>query len=244
MHMDVIQLSTNVQDYLKVIWDLEEWDDGPVHPTDIAERTGMKQSTISGALSRMVNAGLVEHKPYGRVGLTSAGRRSAVTMVRRHRLLETFLVEVLGYSWDEVHEEADALEHAVSEKLVDRIDRYLGHPAQDPHGDAIPTESGNMPVVPLTKPLSQVEDGRTVRVWRVSDQDPALLRYLSQHRVRPGTLLKLVSTGGASNGVQVYIQKISAGQSNPDGDEGDPEGIAEPLGLDDAQASKIQVVIQ
>ena len=242
--MDVIQLSTNVQDYLKVIWDLEEWDDGPVHPTDIAERTGMKQSTISGALSRMVNAGLVEHKPYGRVGLTSAGRRSAVTMVRRHRLLETFLVEVLGYSWDEVHEEADALEHAVSEKLVDRIDRYLGHPAQDPHGDAIPTESGSMPVVPLTKPLSQVEDGQTVRVWRVSDQDPALLRYLSRHRVRPGTLLKLVSPGDASKGAQIRVQKISAGQSSPNRDEDESKGIAEPLELDDAQASRIQVVIQ
>ena len=242
--MDVIQLSTNVQDYLKVIWDLEEWDDGPVHPTDIAERTGMKQSTISGALSRMVNAGLVEHKPYGRVGLTSAGRRSAVTMVRRHRLLETFLVEVLGYTWDEVHEEADALEHAVSEKLVDRIDRYLGHPAQDPHGDAIPTESGSMPVVPLTKPLSQVEDGQTVRVWRVSDQDPALLRYLSRHRVRPGTLLKLVSPGDASKGAQIRVQKISAGQSSPNRDEDESKGIAEPLELDDAQASRIQVVIQ
>ncbi|PXY89479.1 metal-dependent transcriptional regulator [Bifidobacterium asteroides] len=242
--MDVIQLSTNVQDYLKVIWDLEEWDDGPVHPTDIAERTGMKQSTISGALSRMVNAGLVEHKPYGRVGLTSAGRRSAVTMVRRHRLLETFLVEVLGYTWDEVHEEADALEHAVSEKLVDRIDRYLGHPAQDPHGDAIPTESGSMPVVPLTKPLSQVEDGQTVRVWRVSDQDPALLRYLSRHRVRPGTLLKLVSPVDASKGAQIRVQKISAGQSSPNRDEDESKGIAEPLELDDAQASGIQVVIQ
>lgn len=242
--MDVIQLSTNVQDYLKVIWDLEEWDDGPVHPTDIAERTGMKQSTISGALSRMVNAGLVEHKPYGRVGLTSAGRRSAVTMVRRHRLLETFLVEVLGYTWDEVHEEADALEHAVSEKLVDRIDRYLGHPAQDPHGDAIPTESGSMPVVPLTKPLSQAEDGQTVRVWRVSDQDPALLRYLSRHRVRPGTLLKLVSPVDASKGAQIRVQKISAGQSSPNRDEDESKGIAEPLELDDAQASRIQVVIQ
>ncbi|MCP8614807.1 metal-dependent transcriptional regulator [Bifidobacterium asteroides] len=242
--MDVIQLSTNVQDYLKVIWDLEEWDDGPVHPTDIAERTGMKQSTISGALSRMVNAGLVEHKPYGRVGLTSAGRRSAVTMVRRHRLLETFLVEVLGYTWDEVHEEADALEHAVSEKLVDRIDRYLGHPAQDPHGDAIPTESGSMPVVPLTKPLSQVEDGQTVRVWRVSDQDPALLRYLSRHRVRPGTLLKLVSPVDASKGAQIRVQKISAGQSSPNRDEDESKGIAEPLELDDVQASGIQVVIQ
>ena len=242
--MDVIQLSTNVQDYLKVIWDLEEWDDGPVHPTDIAERTGMKQSTISGALSRMVNAGLVEHKPYGRVGLTSAGRRSAVTMVRRHRLLETFLVEVLGYTWDEVHEEADALEHAVSEKLVDRIDRYLGHPAQDPHGDAIPTESGSMPVVPLTKPLSQVEDGQTVRVWRVSDQDPALLRYLSRHRVRPGTLLKLVSPVDASKGAQIRVQKISAGQSSPNRDEDESKGIAEPLELDDAQASRIQVVVQ
>ena len=111
-------------------------------------------------------------------------------------------------------------------------------------GDAIPTESGSMPIVPLTKSLSEVEDGQTVRIWRVSDQDPALLRYLSKHRVHPGTLLKLVSPGDASRGTQVCAQKISAGRSIPDSGEDESNGIAEPLELDDAQASNIQVVIQ
>jgi len=130
--MGIAELSSSAQDYLKVIWDLQEWDQGPVQPTAVADRTGMKQSTVSGALARLVDAGLVTHRPYGKVELTETGRRYAVTMVRRHRLLETFLVQVLGYGWDEVHEEADSLEHAVSDKMVDRIDDYLGHPTMDP----------------------------------------------------------------------------------------------------------------
>ena len=124
--------------------------------------------------------------------LTQTGRRYAVTMVRRHRLLETFLVQVLGYGWDEVHEEADSLEHAVSDKMVDRIDEYLGHPTADPHGDAIPSADGDLPPMPTTiRPLSDVADGATVRVQRVSDEDPQILRTLSEHNIRPGCLVKI-----------------------------------------------------
>lgn len=235
-NMDVTQLSANAQDYLKVIWDLQEWDDGPVQPTAVAERTGMKQSTVSGALSRLVDAGLVEHKPYRKVGLTPAGRRSAVTMVRRHRLLETFLVEVLDYSWDEVHEEADALEHAVSDKMIEKIDRYLGHPTQDPHGDAIPTETGTIPDIPKTKPLSQVETGRTVRVQRVSDEDSGMLRYLSDHGIGPGSLLQVVSKRGEEE--PVILRLVAGSGERPDQaarDGGDD------LRLEFAQAALIQV---
>ncbi|WP_445340560.1 metal-dependent transcriptional regulator [Bifidobacterium sp. ESL0820] len=190
--MGIAELSSSAQDYLKVIWDLQEWDKGPVQPTAVAERTGMKQSTVSGALGRLVDAGLVTHRPYGKVELTETGRRYAVTMVRRHRLLETFLVQVLGYGWDEVHEEADSLEHAVSDKMVDRIDEYLGHPTADPHGDAIPSADGDLPPMPTTiRPLSDVADGATVRVQRVSDEDPQILRTLSDHNIRPGCLVKI-----------------------------------------------------
>ena len=204
-NMGIAELSSSAQDYLKVIWDLQEWDKGPVQPTAVAERTGMKQSTVSGALGRLVDAGLVTHRPYGKVELTETGRRYAVTMVRRHRLLETFLVQVLGYGWDEVHEEADSLEHAVSDKMVDRIDEYLGHPTADPHGDAIPSADGDLPPMPTTiKPLSDVADGTTVRVQRVSDEDPQILRTLSDHNIRPGCLVK-IRTRQTNNGFVVSL---------------------------------------
>ncbi len=192
--MGIAELSSSAQDYLKVIWDLQEWDQGPVQPTAVAERTGVKQSTVSGALGRLVDAGLVTHRPYGKVELTETGRRYAVTMVRRHRLLETFLVQVLGYGWDEVHEEADSLEHAVSDKMVDRIDDYLGHPTADPHGDLIPSAEGDLPPVPTTtRPLSEVAAGSTVRVQRVSDEDPRILRTLSNYHIGPGCLVQVKS---------------------------------------------------
>lgn len=204
-NMGIAELSSSAQDYLKVIWDLQEWDKGPVQPTAVAERTGMKQSTVSGALGRLVDAGLVTHRPYGKVELTETGRRYAVTMVRRHRLLETFLVQVLGYGWDEVHEEADSLEHAVSDKMVDRIDEYLGHPTADPHGDAIPSADGDLPPMPTTiKPLSDVADGTIVRVQRVSDEDPQILRTLSDHNIRPGCLVK-IRTRQTNNGFVVSL---------------------------------------
>ena len=193
-NMGIAELSSSAQDYLKVIWDLQEWDKGPVQPTAVAERTGMKQSTVSGALGRLVDAGLVTHRPYGKVELTQTGRRYAVTMVRRHRLLETFLVQVLGYGWDEVHEEADSLEHAVSDKMVDRIDDYLGHPTADPHGDAIPSPEGDLPPIPTTtRPLSEVSAGTTVKVQRVSDEDSQILRALSSYRIGPGCLVQVES---------------------------------------------------
>ena len=233
--MDVTQLSANAQDYLKVIWDLQEWDEGPVQPSAVAERTGMKLSTVSGALSRLVDAGLVEHKPYGKVGLTPAGVRSAVTMVRRHRLLETFLVEVLDYSWDEVHEEADALEHAVSDKMIEKIDQYLDHPTLDPHGDAIPSETGTIPIIPETQPLSQVEEGRTIRVHRVSDEDSTMLRYLSKHGIGHGTLLQVVRKQEEE---PVTLRVVTDSADQPDqsvGRQGDD------LQLNFAQAALIQV---
>ena len=191
-NMGIAELSSSAQDYLKVIWDLQEWDKGPVQPTAVAERTGMKQSTVSGALGRLVDAGLVTHRPYGKVELTQTGRRYAVTMVRRHRLLETFLVQVLGYGWDEVHEEADSLEHAVSDKMVDRIDDYLGYPTADPHGDLIPSAEGDLPLLPTTtRPLSEVAAGLTVRVQRVSDEDSRMLRTLSNYHIGPGCLVQV-----------------------------------------------------
>lgn len=132
------------QDYLKVIWNAQEWGDGPATPTQLAERLGVAAPTVSETLRRLASAGWVEHRPYGSPTLTDEGRRIALAMVRRHRLIETWLVRELGYRWDEVHDEAEELEHAVSDRFVDRIAERLGQPERDPHGDPIPSVDGRV----------------------------------------------------------------------------------------------------
>ncbi|PSR59622.1 DtxR family transcriptional regulator, partial [Nocardia sp. MDA0666] len=138
-------LSSVAQDYLKVIWSAQEWSQEKVSTKLLAERIGVSASTVSEAVRKLADQGLVEHARYGAITLTDNGRRAAVAMVRRHRLIETFLVSELGYGWDEVHDEAEVLEHAVSETLVERIDAKLGHPDRDPHGDPIPSVDGAVP---------------------------------------------------------------------------------------------------
>lgn len=170
------QLSAVSQDYLKVIWSATEWEDRPVTTKLLAARLGVGASTVSETVRRLADSGLVTHEPYGAVGLTEAGRGLALAMVRRHRLVETFLVEVLGYGWDEVHDEAEVLEHAVSDLFVDRIAARLGHPTRDPHGDPIPGPDGSFDP-PAATLLWQVEPG-SWHVTRISDADPELLRYV------------------------------------------------------------------
>lgn len=176
--MDADELTASAQDYLKVIWTSREWQDEPISSRALAQRLGQSPSTVSGTLKRLTQERLLTHERYGDVELTEEGRRAALVMVRRHRLLETFLVDYLGYSWDEVHDDAEVLEHAVSDKFMQRLAAALGDPAFDPHGDPIPREDGSLPGLDARR-LSAVEDGATVRVARVSDEDPALLRYLS-----------------------------------------------------------------
>lgn len=164
------------QDYVKVIWSAQEWSDEPVTTKALAARLGVGTSTVSETVRRLVDAGLVTHEPYGTVGLTGAGRAHALAMVRRHRLLETFLVAQLGYGWEEVHDEAEVLEHAVSDSFVERIADLLGHPTRDPHGDPIPEPDGAIRV-PRAWTLWDSNPGDW-QVVRVSDADPELLRYL------------------------------------------------------------------
>lgn len=175
--MPAQDLSTATQDYLKVIWTSQEWDAAPVTSRALADQLGVSPSTVSETLKRLSAQGLVDHERYGSVSLTAAGRKAALAMVRRHRLVETFLVDYLGYAWDEVHDEAEVLEHAVSEAFVERLDARLGHPQRDPHGDPIPTAEGALPELDA-QPLSDVEAPATVQVVRVDDDDPALLRHL------------------------------------------------------------------
>ncbi len=165
------------QDYVSAIWKSEEWTDTHATAGDIAGRLGVATSTVSGNLKKLVSDGLVHHERYGAVTLTADGRSAAVQMVRRHRLLETYLVERLGYGWDEVHDEAEHLEHAASDTFIERIDRDLGFPERDPHGDVIPRRDGSVPTSEAVN-LAEMAIGESGTVARISDEDPALLRYL------------------------------------------------------------------
>lgn len=169
-------LSAVAQDYLKVIWTAQEWSPERVSTKMLAEKIGVSASTASESIRKLTEQGLVDHARYGAVTLTDAGRRAALAMVRRHRLLETFLVNELGYRWDEVHDEAEVLEHAVSDRLVARIDAKLGFPQRDPHGDPIPAADGQVPTPPARR-LWDCRDGDTGTVARISDADPEMLRY-------------------------------------------------------------------
>ncbi|MEO5317804.1 metal-dependent transcriptional regulator [Arthrobacter sp. CC3] len=186
--MPVSDLSPSAQDYLKLIWSATEWSATPITVSDMAERLGFRPSTVSEGIKKLARQELVTHAPYGSIELTPAGREHAVAMVRRHRLLETFLVQALGYGWDEVHDEAETLEHAVSDKLIEHIDQHLGHPTRDPHGDPIPPSDG-LPHMPAGTQLSAAATGGTVAITRVSDHDPQMLRYFTELGLAPDARL-------------------------------------------------------
>ena len=172
----VTELSSVTQDYLKVIWTAQEWSSTKVTTKLLAEKLAVSPSTVSESVRKLADQGLVSHARYGSVTLTESGRRAAVSMVRRHRLIETFLVRELGYGWDEVHDEAEVLEHAMSDRFMERLDAKLGHPTRDPHGDPIPDPDGDVPESPACQ-LADVQPGRSGRVARIADTDPAMLRY-------------------------------------------------------------------
>ncbi|MDY5786280.1 metal-dependent transcriptional regulator [Corynebacterium sp.] len=191
--MDVSALPAKTQDYLKVIFDLTERSSAPAAMGKVAERMEQRPSTTTEGIKRLAEKGLVDYEPYGGISLTDAGRELATTMARRHRLLETYLVERLGYSWDEVHEEADNLEHAVSDAFISRIDAVLGHPTRDPHGDPIPNERGEVEVLQVQS-LASLGDGASGTVERIHDSDSELLRYLAEVGIRPGVTVTMTGT--------------------------------------------------
>jgi len=174
-----LELTSVAQDYLKVVWSAQEWSTEPVTTKLLAERLGVGPSTVSETVRRLGRQGLLEHRPYGSVELTDLGRRHALSIVRRHRLIETFLVSELGYTWDEVHDEAEVLEHAVSDLMVERIDARLGHPVRDPHGDPIPAADGTVPPS-SARTLAVLDAGTRGQVARISDADPEVLRYFTE----------------------------------------------------------------
>jgi DtxR family Mn-dependent transcriptional regulator len=205
-------LSTVAQDYLKVIWTAQEWSLEKVSTKMLAERIGVSASTASESIRKLADQGLVNHEKYGAVTLTDAGRDAALAMVRRHRLMETFLVRELGYSWDEVHDEAEVLEHAVSDRMLDRIDAKLGFPTRDPHGDPIPAADGRVPT-PDARQLSDYEDGEAGVVARISDADPEMLRYFDSVGISLDSRLRVLARRDFAGMISVSVENPAA----PDG---------------------------
>jgi len=209
-------LSASSQNYLKAVWNLQEWSEVPVTPSMLAAKVGVRLSTASEAVRKLTEQGLVEHAPYGTVSLTASGRTHAVAMVRRHRLIEAFLVQALGYRWDQVHDEAESLEHAMSDFMVDRVDDYLGRPSRDPHGDPIPRADGSVEI-PDALPLSGVGPGERVRIERISDDDPGMLRFFADRGMGIGTVMELRAGLPYSGSVEVILgdneETVALGQA-------------------------------
>jgi DtxR family Mn-dependent transcriptional regulator len=183
--------SEAIEDYAKAIYSLAHQGDGTVATNALAERLGVTPASVSAMVKKLDERGLVRHVRYKGVALTPAGERIALEVMRHHRLLETYLAEHLGVPWDRVHEEAEALEHVLSEYLEGRIAAKLGHPTHDPHGDPIPSASLEMPTEETLR-LSDLVPGDKGRFVRVSDSDPAMLRYLDERGVSLGDELEVL----------------------------------------------------
>jgi DtxR family transcriptional regulator, Mn-dependent transcriptional regulator len=193
-----------VEDYLKAIYQLSERG-APVSTSAIAERLGVAAGSVTGMLKRLAEAGLVEHTRYYGARLTEDGAANAVRTIRRHRILELFLVDVLGYTWDRVHDEAERLEHVVSDELIDRMAGVLGQPDADPHGAPIPG-SGSEAFEETDYPsLAELGAGACATLRRVPDEDAAALRYLAELDLRPGAVLEVVDIAPFNGPLRVLI---------------------------------------
>ncbi len=185
--------SPAVDDYLKTVYAHTEWQDAPITPSVLAGALGVAPSSVTEMVKKLAAAGLVNHVPYGAIRLTDDGRARALSMVRRHRLIETWLVHEHDYAWHEVHDEAEVLEHAISDRLLDSIDRQLGFPRVDPHGDPIPEADGSIARVPFVL-LAEAADGHRGTVLRVNDRDPDLLCEIEAAGLTVGAEVTVGST--------------------------------------------------
>jgi DtxR family Mn-dependent transcriptional regulator len=184
------ELTQHVEDYLKAIYELERAGDAAA-TTDLAAQLGVAPASVTGMVRRLAEQGLLTHERYRGVRLTEQGRRGALRTLRRHRVIETYLVKVLGYGWDEVHEEAERLEHAASDGLIDRMARALGEPTVDPHGAPIPSREGAVNEGDYPS-LANLEVGTRATIMRVGDEDPDLLRHIADLTLTPGSAVRVV----------------------------------------------------
>ena len=186
------QSTPAAEDYLKTIYGHTEWQSDLITPSALAVRLGVAPSSVTEMVKKLAASGLITHVPYGPLALTDAGRLRATAVVRRHRLIETWLVGEMGYDWDQVHDEAEILEHSISDRLLEAINARLGFPAHDPHGDPIPAADGAVAREPSVL-LAEAAVGHRATVLRISDRDPAMLRELAVDLIGPGTALTLAA---------------------------------------------------
>ena len=215
-------LSPSVEDYLKAVYSLNEGGDA-AGTTELARMLRVQPASVSGMIRRLAEDGLLRHEPYRGVRLTEMGNREALKILRRHRIIESFLVQRLGYDWDDVHAEAERLEHAASERLIDRMAEALGHPATDPHGAPIPTRAGEIDPAPAHR-LHETAPGARIIVRSVADEDPLRLRYLKSVGLVPGAVAVVRAGGRAGGPVTLTV-----------------EGSPEPLKIKRRMASKVTV---
>lgn len=183
-------LTAPVEDYLKTIYELESRR-GSAATSDVAGVLDVAPASVTGMVRRLAAQGYLDHVPYHGVQLTEVGRRAALRTIRRHRILESYLSDVLGYPWDRVHDEAERLEHAASDELIERMAVALGHPTVDPHGAPIPSADGTVDE-PVHRTLAEWPEGEAARMVLVSDKDPALLRYLAEIGLQPGVTVTVL----------------------------------------------------
>ncbi len=182
-------ISSAMEDYLKAIFELGEKD---VSTQDLANHLSVSAASVTGMIKKLSDLKLIDYKPYYGVNLTKSGRLIALETIRHHRLIETYLTQALGYKWHEVHDEAEKLEHHISEDFEDRIAEMLGHPTHDPHGDPIPQRDGSIPEV-LGKTLDEFEVGQVIKITRIANQQPDVLKYLADNQLMPGATIKLLA---------------------------------------------------
>jgi DtxR family Mn-dependent transcriptional regulator len=195
--------TSTVEDYLKRIYlEQDRNNGGVVSPGRIAQALGVAPGTVTAMMKTLTDSELVTYEPYAGVRLTSAGRTLAAHVLRRHRLVELFLVRIMGMDWGEVHREAEVLEHVISDRLLERMDEMLGHPSADPHGDPIPSPAGQVPDVPQES-LRTCSVGGRLRVARVTDQRAEFLRLLERHRLTPGRDVQVLSRDDLAETVEI-----------------------------------------
>ena len=196
--------SPAADDYLKTIYAHTEWQDQPITSSVLAAKLGVAPSSVTEMVKKLAAAGLVHHEPYRAVTLTSDGLARAIAMTRRHRLIETWLVREFDYTWDEVHDEAEVLEHALSDRMLAKVDARLGHPEVDPHGDLIPRPDGSV-TRPAFVRLDEAPEGHEGRVLRVLDRDPLLLRAITACGIDVGTRVVVSAEGLELDGSAVEL---------------------------------------
>jgi DtxR family Mn-dependent transcriptional regulator len=195
-----------IEDYLKTIYELQAHA-ANVSTSALAKRLQVAQASVTGMIKKLAETKLVEYSRYQGVNLTAAGEKIALEVIRHHRLLELYLAEAMGYSWDKVHEEAERLEHYISEEFEDKIDQFLGRPTVDPHGSPIPTKEGKLPKMRAFS-LSDSKAGERLVVRRVSDRNPEKLRYLGKIGIYPRCEIKVISKAPFNGPIHIQVDNV------------------------------------